>query len=350
MLLARQGARVLLVDRATFPSDSMRAHFVRGAGVAALARWGLLDRVVATGVPAIGQFVTDLGDGPLPAPVSMFDGVASLFAPRRIVLDAILVDEAAAAGADVRQAFTVEELVWEDGAVTGIRGRSRGGSTVTERARLVVGADGMRSLVAREVNAPVYDHHPASTCGYYNYFDGPPVDVAAVAQHSSQFAVAVPTNDNLTFAFVAAPIAALPEFRADAETAFFRTLDRVPWLAELIRGRCPVERWRGTGDLPSFFRRPYGPGWALVGDAGYHQDPITARGISNAFRDAELLAEAITASLSGHRSMTEALAGYERQRNAVARPIFEEAVAWAEFRPFPPQLYEQRAALRTAAA
>jgi 2-polyprenyl-6-methoxyphenol hydroxylase-like FAD-dependent oxidoreductase len=247
MLVARQGARVLIVDRATFPSDSMRAHFVRGTGVAALSRWGLLARVAVTGAPPVAQYVTDFGDGPLIAPVAMFDDVEAVYAPRRIVLDALLVEAAAAAGAEVRQAFTVDELLWENGAVTGLRGRDRGGGTVTERTPLVVGADGLRSMVARAVEAPVYGHVPALTCGYFGYFDGPPLDHAVVTHYPDHFAFAVPTNDNLTLAFVAAPIARLDEFRADLELEFFRTINHIPWIADLMRGRRRVERWRGTG-------------------------------------------------------------------------------------------------------
>ncbi|MDQ4098924.1 MAG: NAD(P)/FAD-dependent oxidoreductase, partial [Chloroflexota bacterium] len=104
-----------------------------------------------------------------------------------------------------------------------------------------------------------------------------------------------------------------------------------------------------SGDLPNFFRKPYGPGWALVGDAGYHRDPIPARGISDAFRDAELLAEAIDAGFSGRRPLEDALADYEQRRNEAARPTYEETLAVAEFRPFPPEVYAQRAAMRVAA-
>jgi 2-polyprenyl-6-methoxyphenol hydroxylase-like FAD-dependent oxidoreductase len=123
----------------------------------------------------------------------------------------------------------------------------------------------------------------------------------------------------------------------------------MPWLAELVRAGRRAERWRGSGDLPNFFRTPYGPGWALVGDAGYRRGPIPARGISDAFRDAELLAEAVEAGFSGRRPLEETLADYEQRRNQAARPTYEETVALAEFRPFPPDVYAQRAAMGAAA-
>lgn len=349
MLLARQGLRVLLVDRATFPSDSMRAHFIRGAGIAALSRWGLLERVAATGCRPVHHVVSDFGDGPLAVPATIAEGVEAVFGPRRFVLDEILVEAAAAAGVEVRQAFTVDELLWDDGVVVGIRGHGRGDSPVSERAKLVIGADGLHSLVARAVAAPTYNEVPALTCGYYGYFDGSTLDHAQVAQYPDRFVATIPTNDGLTMVFVAAPIVRRDEFRADIHAAFFRTLSGVPWIAETMRGRQRVERWRGAADLPNRFRRPFGPGWALVGDAGYHQDPITARGIGNAFRDAELLAEAVGSGLSGRESLGADLAGYEQRRNEAARPGFDEAVAWAAFRPFPAQVYDQRAAMRAAA-
>jgi flavin-dependent dehydrogenase len=140
----------------------------------------------------------------------------------------------------------------------------------------------------------------------------------------------------------------LPQFRADIEGTFARTLAGVPWFADAVRERRRAERWRGTGDLPNYFRRPYGPGWALVGDAGYHQDPITARGISNAFQSAQFLAEAIEAAFSGRQPLCEAMAGYERGRNEAGKPGYDEALQWAGFRPFPAELYAQRDALRAA--
>jgi flavin-dependent dehydrogenase len=348
MLLARQGARVLLVDKATFPSDTMRAHFLRGPAIAALARWGLLERVIATGCPPISFLVADFGDGPLTQPAMITESVETVYGPRRIVLDALLVEAAAEASTEVREAFTVDELLWEDGQVVGIRGHARGGAKVTERARLVIGADGMRSLVAKAVGAPTYDAVPTLAASYYSYFADISLDSLLVGHIGQCCAIAMPTNDDLTLVYVAAPIATLPQFRADTEATFARTLAGVPWLADAVRDGQRAERWRGTGELPNYFRRPYGPGWALVGDAGYHQDPITARGISNAFQSAEFLAEAVEAGFSGRQSLAEAMADYERRRNETARPVYDEALQWAGFRPFPPEVYAMRAELRAS--
>ena len=349
MLLARAGYRVLLLDRATFPSDSMRCHFIQRPGVECLQRWGLVDRIEASGCPPVRRRVVDLGDFPLPMPVETDDDFPAHYGPRRFVLDAILVEAAAAAGTELREGFSVLEVLRDGDRVVGIRGRSRGGRPVTERAALVVGADGLHSLVARAVGAPTYDARPTLTCCYYSYFADLPVHGLEVAFCHDRVVIAFPTNGNLTGVAVAAPIAEFAAFRSDVEVAFYDSLERAPWLAERVRAGRRAERWLGSGDLPNFFRKPYGPGWALVGDAGYHKDPIPANGISDAFTGAEMLADALGAGFTGRQPLEEALAGYERRRNEAARATYEESLARAAFQPFPPEVYAQRAALRAAA-
>jgi flavin-dependent dehydrogenase len=348
MLLARLGYRVLLVDRVTFPSDTMRNHFIHGPGIASLKRWGLLDRLVATGCPPIRRMTFDLGDFPLTFPVEPVDGVDANYAPRRFVLDELLARAAAEAGAELREGFSVQGLLVEDDRVVGIRGRSRGGGVVEERARIVVGADGLHSFVAKSVRAPVYDAHPTLTCGYYSYFADVPLDGMA-AYVNGHFLIAFPTHGGLACVAAQVPVSGFPAFKADIETAFFDSVDRVPWFAERVRAGQRVERWQGTADLPNFRRRPYGPGWALVGDAGYHKDPLTAQGITDAFRDAGLLTEAIDAGFTGRLPIAVAFADYELRRNEATRMSYQEAIAMASFLPFPPEVYEQRATLRPAA-
>jgi flavin-dependent dehydrogenase len=158
--------------------------------------------------------------------------------------------------------------------------------------------------------------------------------------------LAFPTNDNLTCVAVQVPVAEFNTFRTDIESNFRRTIESAPDLAERVNGGRREERFLGTADLSNFFRKPYGPGWALVGDAGYHKDPITALGISDAFRDAELLADALNEGFSGKQSFEDALAGYERKRNEIAMPMYEEACAMAAFTPFPDEFLRLRAMVR----
>ncbi|HEV7711109.1 MAG TPA: NAD(P)/FAD-dependent oxidoreductase, partial [Asanoa sp.] len=175
LLMARQGYRVLLLDRATFPSDTVSTHVIHPPGVAALARWGLLDQVVATGCPPVGRYSFDFGPIALAgAPGSAESPYA--YAPRRTLLDKILVDAAAVAGAEVREGFTVEDVLIVGGKVTGIRGHDQGGASVVERARVVVGADGRNSVVAKAMRPAVYEEQAPLTVGYYSYWSDLPTD------------------------------------------------------------------------------------------------------------------------------------------------------------------------------
>jgi 2-polyprenyl-6-methoxyphenol hydroxylase-like FAD-dependent oxidoreductase len=165
MLLARRGYKVLLVDRATFPSDTISTHYIWQLGLACLKRWSLLDRVLATNCPLFSQFGLDLGDIQMTFDALPGDGIAAICVPRRTVLDKILVDAAREAGAEMREGFSVTGLTWSDGRVTGIRGHDRTGVEIEERARIVIGADGRNSMVARAVEAAEYNTKPALSCG-----------------------------------------------------------------------------------------------------------------------------------------------------------------------------------------
>ena len=347
MLLARKGYKVLLVDRATFPSDSMRNHFIRHKGVVQLHKWGLLDRVIESGCPPVIKHTVDLGDFPLAGYAPPGDGVSAEYGPRRYILDKILVDAAAEAGADVREGFSVQELLIEDGRVVGIKGKAKGGGVVTERAHMVIGADGQHSMVARSVGAETYSEQPATSCGYFSYFSG--IDCEGIEVYMRDhpaFLLAYATHYGLTCVATQVPIEQFPGFKVDIEKAFMERVELAPELAERVKQGKREEKFFGSADLPGFFRKPYGPGWALVGDAGYHKDPITAQGISDAFRDAELLAEAIDAGFSGKLPLEDAMAEYERVRNEQAMPSYNEACESATFKPIPPMTYKIREAVR----
>src|SRR5919197_1835173 len=167
MLLARRGLKVLVVDRASFPSDTLSTHQVQLPGIAKLRRWGLLERVAASGAPPTRHVVFDQGAVTLDGHYPEFDGVEALYSPRRTVLDKLLVDAAREAGAEVREGFVVEELLADGGRVAGVRGREKGGVDAVERARLVVGADGKHSLVARTVGAATSPDKPVLSMACY---------------------------------------------------------------------------------------------------------------------------------------------------------------------------------------
>jgi 2-polyprenyl-6-methoxyphenol hydroxylase-like FAD-dependent oxidoreductase len=324
MLLARKGYRVLLVDRASFPSDTISSHYIQQTGIAQLARWGLLEKVQASNCPPIRRVSFDFGPFTLVgSPPPTAEGIAHAYGPRRTVLDKILVDAAVAAGAELREGFSVQKLLTDGDSVSGILGQSEGGLPITEKARIIIGADGKHSLVARTVHAAVYNEKPPLECMYYAYWSGVPIEDIEFYFQEGWAIVAMPTNDGLTNLVVTRKEEKFHEFRADIEGHFWKTLAFAPGLEERIRNGKREERFLGMADLSNFFRKPYGAGWALVGDAGYHKDPATGQGITDAFRDAELLADAIDQGFSGRRPLPEALANYEQQRNAAAFSIYE---------------------------
>jgi flavin-dependent dehydrogenase len=259
MLLARKGYRVLLVDRSTFPSDTLSTHIVWATGVTRLARWGLVDRVAASNCPSIDTVTFDVGDFALRGAPPAADGITRWFAPRRTVLDAILVEAAVEAGAEFRDGFGVHELLREDGRVTGIRGATTSGPMVSEAAHIVIGADGLHSVVARAVRAEPYDAKPARACWYYTYWSG--VQAAGVeyyARPGRAFGI-VPTNDGLACIPVAWTHDEFPAYRASIETNYMKTLELAPEFAERVRRGKREERFYGTADVPHYLRRSYGP-------------------------------------------------------------------------------------------
>jgi flavin-dependent dehydrogenase len=323
MLLARKGYRVLLVDKATFPSDYLSTHLIRLPGLALLKRWGLLEKVTTLNCPPITNVRLDFDAYFLYGSPPPFDGITASYCPRRIVLDKLLVDAAVEAGAELREDFFVQELCLSDGQVTGVYSRKHGGTREELHARIVIGADGPHSLVARSMEAPMYNIRPAATCGYYAYWSGVPVSDFEIYARERRIIAAAPTNDGLVLVYIAWPHEEFARVRTDIENGFLQNLDLVPEFSARVRGGQRESGFKGTAEMLNYFRQPYGPGWALVGDAGYHKDVITAYGITDAFRSAQLLTEALDAGFSGREPLDEALAGYERRRNEVAFPLYD---------------------------
>ena len=348
-LLAERGYRVLVVDRATFPSDTLSTLVIHATGVAALRRWGLLDEVVATGCPPLDTYTFDFGPVVISGTPRPHEGSSTAYAPRRTVLDKILIDAAARAGAEVREGFTVEDLVSENGAIAGIRGRDAAGRSVVERARVVIGADGWNSRVARFVQPEQYDEKPMLENAFYTFWSGLPVESFVTTMRGDRAFAAIPTNDDLTLLLVGFPIRDAAEFKTDVEANYLAALEREPQFAERVRHAHREARFAGGG-VPNFFRKPYGPGWALVGDAGYTRDPVTAQGISDAFRDAESCATALDEAFGGRRSFDEAMADHHQARDRRVRPIYEFTTQLATLDPPPPEMQQLLAASQSSQA
>jgi flavin-dependent dehydrogenase len=328
MLLARRGLRVLAVDRGGYGTDTLSTHALMRGGVLQLARWGLLDRIQAEGTPAVRRTVFRYEDETIDVPIKPKEGVPALFAPRRTVLDRALVDAAAAAGAVVRHGVRVPDLLrGPQGRVEGVRLLDHDGGSRTVRSDVVIGADGLRSTIAGLVGAPVTRTGRHASAYVYGYWSGLDVDGYHWYWRTGATAGAIPTNDGLVLLFAGIPCRRFAgETGRDVAGAYRRVLDDVaPDLAAPLAGARLEGMLRGFGGHFGYLRRPWGPGWALVGDAGYFKDPITAHGITDALRDAELLARAV--ERGGEASMHE----YEAVRDSLSHELFDVTDQVASF-------------------
>jgi 2-polyprenyl-6-methoxyphenol hydroxylase-like FAD-dependent oxidoreductase len=328
LLLARTGVRVLVVERARRGADTVSTHALMRGGVLQLQRWGLLDRVAATGAPPVRQVTFHYGHDSMPVTLKPYAGVDALYAPRRTVLDALLVDAAEEAGTMFGFGLTMIDLA-RDGAgrVVGVVVRDHLGATWTERAGLVVGADGRASLVAKKVGAPTIVTGSHAAAYIYGYWPTADLDGYHWYYGDGLSAGVIPTNDGLACVFAAGPAAVLA-----ARMRHSRPLDAARELLARLDCRLsitaggpgPVRFFRG---LPARLRRPHGRGWALVGDAGWWKDPLSTYGMTDAFRDAELLARAVVAGAASDHGMRIALCRYQAERDRLAlqmHPIVDQ--------------------------
>jgi 2-polyprenyl-6-methoxyphenol hydroxylase-like FAD-dependent oxidoreductase len=327
MLLARAGLRVLVVDRAAADADTLSTHALMRAGVLQLRRWGLLEQVEAAATPAIRAATFHYADEELRVAVKPRDGVAALYAPRRTVLDPLLVRAAAAAGAQVVHGVAATALERDArGRVVGaVLAGPDGQRTVL--APIVIGADGMRSRIAALAGAEVERRGRHATAVVYGHWSELPVEGYHWYYRPGVSAGAIPTNDGRTCLFVALPPSRFVEELPGGVPAIYRRVlaEAAPELAAAL-GRARLDgKLRPFPGVPGFLRRAFGPGWALVGDAGYFKDPLTAHGMTDAVRDAELLARAIVAGTD------DALAGYQALRDEVSLGLFEVTDRIASF-------------------
>ncbi len=338
LLLARMGHDVAVVERAVLPADTLSTHLLTEPGVVQLARWGLLDSVLASGAPALRQVTRTAAGATVTLQVEHTDGLDLLVAPRRYVLDTLVADAAAAAGATVHLGVTVTGVQRDGtGRVTGVVGRDRDGRAVDLRARVVVGADGLGSRIARAVDAEVVDDRGGDGATQYAYYAGLPWPGIELVVADRAFAGVFPTHGGEACIWICTPSA---DVRAARRTAGSRSelfegqlLKAAPELAERLRRAERVSPVRGMLHMPNVVRRAAGPGWALVGDAGYHRDAVTGHGMSDAYRDAELLAVALDALLRGDAGEDEALRDYASRRDEALRPVLDITSRLAAYPP-----------------
>jgi flavin-dependent dehydrogenase len=319
MLLARAGARVLLVDRGVYGTDTLSTHALMRGAVLQLHRWGVLPAIVAAGTPAVRSTTFSYTDQDVTVSIEPRFDVSELYAPRRALLDRVLVDAAANSGVELRYGLRVQDVV------TDARGRVRGIVAADGRGRceieadFIVGADGLRSTVAERVGAVNVVTGRYSTGTLYTYWENLSIDGYYWRFQTTASLGAIPTNDGATCVFVSVPARRLAdEVRGDKTTAYRRLLHTASSAFDArLDGARMVEPIRGFRGQPGFIKRSTGPGWALVGDAGYFKDTLTAHGITDALRDAELLARAVVAGSE------EAFADYEKTRHDLSRRLFE---------------------------
>jgi flavin-dependent dehydrogenase len=327
MLLARAGQRVLMVDRGRYGTDTLSTHALMRGAVVQLHRWHVLPAVIAADTTPVRQATFFYGDESVSVPIAPRDGIDALYAPRRYLLDRLLVDAAGAAGAEIVYGVRIRGLQRsETGRVTGVVLEDESGHVHRVMSRVVVGADGLRSTVARLAGAPTYREGQHAAATVYGHWSGLDVDGYGWYFGPGLSAAAIPTNAGQVCVSISVPG---PEFARlfvhQPDRTFRELLAQVaPRLAEQV-GLVGDSRLHGFPGHIGFFRRAHGPGWALVGDAGYFKDPLTAHGITDALRDAELLASAIGAGSD------DALADYQEQRDAASVELFETTDAIASF-------------------
>ena len=332
LLLARAGHSVAVVDRVRFPSDTLSTHLIWPAGVIQLERWGLLRAILDSGTPVLSTIRNDVDGIVFETPVWAESGVEAVCAPRRTVLDPTILAAAERAGADVFDGVTVDGLSRDRrGSIDGVVGHRDDGRPLRLAARLVVGADGWRSRVARDAGAASHDEYEPSNAIHYAYWSG--LDDRGVElwfRSHGLMAGVFPTNDGACV-YVNCRSARSRELRSDLDRNYLRFVaEAAPDLAARLATATRTSPVRGTPGLPGFVRQSHGPGWVLVGDAGCTNDPASAHGITAALRDADLAARAIDAGFRDPAAAREAMQAFDEGRDR-SRPLYDLGWAMASY-------------------
>lgn len=327
LLLARSGAKVLVVDRQAYGSDTLSTHALMRGAVLQLERWGLVPEIVAAETPPIRVATFHYGREAIRVVIEPEHGVECLFAPRRTLLDRLLVDAARKAGAEIRHGVMLSELLFaSDSRVAGVVLKDSSGARTTVRAGIVIGADGRNSTVAGLVKAKTYVKGANASGVVFGYYEN--LDRDGSHWHFAENCATgvIPTNA-AHCVFAAVPAQRFPAtFRGDVMRGFLQVLEAsCPRLCADVERGSLVSRLRGFSGAQSYLRQCHGAGWALVGDSGYFKDPLTAHGITDALRDAQLLSRAVAIGSA------QALEEYQRERDALSLPFLRITDAIASF-------------------
>jgi len=343
--LGDRGHHVLLLDRNTFPRDTLSTHFFRAPAIRVFDALGVLGEVEAN-APRLTVDYNVVGDIVFPEPVDEPEDFPYYLCVRRITLDHILVRRSKRTeGVEMREGAVATDLLWEDGFCKGVKWREKGRRDEAT-ARAVIGADGVRSTIARQVEPEVEDERPVERAMYYAYYRNIPAKEGPAAEfhyRGNHLVYCVPTSDDLTLLAASVPVEEFDQFRSDPEGELVAVLESMTALAPRLVGMEREGPVRGSGTIPCFRRVPYGPGWALVGDAGMTLDPWSGQGIDQASTHATMLAERLDAYLSGESGWGSAMEAYHQERNEFSQKIYRQTANFApDLRPMTRKALERR--------
>lgn len=331
-ILGQQGHNVLLLDKASFPSDTLSTHFFRAPALRTFERLGVLDAVKEP-APALTVLWNYIDGHVISEPVRGPEEHLRFFlCERRITLDWILFQRAVGEpGVEARQSAHVKELVWRDGRVTGVRWQEKDGMHEAS-ARAVIGADGIFSAVAKILEPARETEFPVQRCMYFTYYRGiEPLEGPAAEHHflGDTLTYVFPTDGELTLVALSLPISTFASFRKDPASRLRAHLDSLPLLAPRLRRAAPVEKVKGSGNISGYQRVPFGPGWALVGDAHQAMDPWSGMGIDHSTTHASFLADALDRWLRNATDWETAMQAYHAQARKWSEKTYRRTCTYA---------------------
>lgn len=325
-LLGSKGHKVLVLDRATFPSDTLSSHFFRAPSFRAFEQIGVLDQVMAV-APQLRVNYNVIDGIIFPEPVEEPEDYPFYMCVRRITLDEILVNQAKSTpNVEFHEGAKVDNLLEEEGKIIGVTWKESN-QEMKAHAKVVIGADGVRSLVAKKVNPEVEIEEPINRAMYYAYYKNLEAKEGPAAEFhfrdGNYLAYCVPSDHDLTLVSLSVPISEFSEFKRDPEGKLMDELHAMVGLSPRLDKATREGPIQGTGSIPGYLRIPYGKGWALVGDASMTMDPWSGHGIDHGSTHAGFLAKYLSEYLNKTMDWNKAMQGYHTDRNEFSLKTFK---------------------------
>src|SRR6266511_4869276 len=330
--LGQLGHRVLLLEKANFPSDTLSTSFFRAPALRVFEKIGVLEEVKSA-APPLGILWNYIDGHVLSDPVDAAEEHLRFFlCERRITLDWILFQRVKQEqNVEILQNANVRELIWQGGRAKGVRWREPDGMYEAS-ARIVVGADGFYSGLAKTLDPAYESFFPVQRCMYYTYVQGLDSLDEPTAEHhfvGNTLAYIFPTDGNLTLVAISLPVSEFRSFKKEPLKGLQAHLQSLPLLAPRLRKAEITTEIYGSGNIPCYQRLPYGPGWALVGDAYQVMDPWSGMGIDHAGTHADFLADALHHWLKEEMTWETAMNEYRRQARLWSEKSFRRTSTYA---------------------